>query len=97
MRFIEEDSDALGDLVPFVQFKKRKKGVLLLVKLQALAGLNFTKSNTPPWVVFTFFKLHKWYQVAQNITYIDSKLMLSIYLSLQHFIISNKHTQSSLQ
>ena len=29
--------------------------VLLLVKLQA-------KSNTPPWVFFTFLKLYKWYQ-----------------------------------
>ena len=30
---------------------------------------NFTKINTPPWVFFTFFKLYKWYQVAQRITY----------------------------
>ena len=36
--------------------------VLLLVKLQA-------KSNTPPQVFFTFFKLYKWYQIALNITY----------------------------
>ena len=27
---------------------------------------NFTKSNTPPWVFFTFFKLHKWYQILQS-------------------------------
>ena len=33
-------------------------GVLLLL------GCNFTKSNTPPWVFFTFLKLHKWYQNA---------------------------------
>ena len=33
--------------------------VLLLAKL---------KSNTPPWMFFTFFKLYKWYQIAQNIT-----------------------------
>ena len=32
--------------------------VLLLVKLRALA-CNFTKSNTTPWVVFTFLKLYK--------------------------------------
>ena len=38
-------------------------GVLLLVQLQA------TESNTPPWVLFTFFKLYKWYQIAQCITY----------------------------
>ena len=36
-------------------------GVLLLVRLQA-------KSNAPPWVFFTFLKLYKWYQMAQNIT-----------------------------
>ena len=30
---------------------------------------NFTKSNTPPWVFFTFFKLYKCYQIAQGITY----------------------------
>ena len=36
------------------------EGVLLLVKLQAL-GCNFIKNNTPPWVFFKFFKLHKWY------------------------------------
>ena len=27
-----------------------------------------TKSNTHPWVFFTFFKLYKWYQIAQSIT-----------------------------
>ena len=57
--------DALHDLVPFVQFKNLKNthaGVLLLVKLQA------SKSNTPPWVFFTFFKLYKWYQIAQRTT-----------------------------
>ena len=29
----------------------------------------FTKSETPPWVFFTFFKLYKRYQIAQHITY----------------------------
>ena len=29
---------------------------------------NFTKSNTPPSVFFTFFKLHKCYQMAQRST-----------------------------
>ena len=43
-------------------------GVLLLVKLQASA-CNFTKSNTPLWVFFTFFKLYEWYQIAQRTTY----------------------------
>ena len=25
--------------------------------------------NTPPWVIFMFFKLCKWYQIAQRTTY----------------------------
>ena len=48
--------------------KNTHGGVLILVKLQALA-CNFTKINTPPWVFFTLFKLYKWYQIAQRITY----------------------------
>ena len=32
---------------------------------------NFTESNNPPWVFFTFFKLYNWYQIAQRITYLD--------------------------
>ena len=59
--------DALCDLVPFVQFKKREnthRGVLLLV------ASNFTKSNTLPCMLFTFYKLYKWYQIAQSITFI---------------------------
>ena len=46
--------------------KNTHGGVLLLVKLQASA-CNFTKSNTPPWVFFTFLKLYKWCQIAQSI------------------------------
>ena len=42
--------------------------VSLKVKLQALALL---RSNTTPWVFFTFLKLYKWYQIAQNITDVD--------------------------
>ena len=48
--------------------KNNHGGVLLLVKLQ-LKVCNFTKSSTPPWLLFTFFKLYKWYQIAQSITY----------------------------
>ena len=54
----------------FKNVKNTHGGVLLLVKLQASAR-NFTKSNTPPWVFFTFLKLYKCYQIAQNITYSD--------------------------
>ena len=49
--------------------KNTRGGVLILVTLQALA-CNFTKINTLPWVFFTLFKLYKWYQIAQRITYI---------------------------
>ena len=64
--------DALRDLVPSVQFKKREKHpwrcfTFSKVKLQAKAR-SFTKSSTPPWVFFTFFKLYKRCQIAQSIT-----------------------------
>ena len=29
---------------------------------------NFTKSNTPPWVFFKFFKLYEWHHIAQSTT-----------------------------
>ena len=47
--------------------KNTHEGMLILVKLQASA-CNFTKINSPPWVFFTFFKLYKWYQIAQRTT-----------------------------
>ena len=57
--------DALRDLIPFVQFKKREKHP-------------WTKINTPPWVFFTFFKLDKWYQIEQCSTYYCPLTSLSI-------------------
>ena len=48
--------------------KNTHGGVLILVKLQALA-CNFTRINAPSWVFFTFLKLYKWYQIAQWTTY----------------------------
>ena len=56
-------------LYNFKNVKNAHGEVLLLVKLQAALGCNFTKSNTPPWVFFTFSKLGKWYQIAQRITF----------------------------
>ena len=38
------------------------------VKKTNAEACNVTKSNTPPWVFFTLFKLYKWYQFAQRIT-----------------------------
>ena len=40
--------------------KNTHGGTLFLVKLQAKV-CNFAKSNTLPWVLFTFFKLCTWY------------------------------------
>ena len=34
---------------------------------------NVFKYNNAPWVFFTFFKLYKWYQIAQGITYNENK------------------------
>ena len=58
---------------PFVQFKQLKNthgGVLISAKLQAEA-YNFNKSDTPPLVFFRFFKLYKWYQIAQITSYFE--------------------------
>ena len=52
--------DAFRDLEPFAQFKKCKKHprsvTFSIVKFHTEA-FNFTKSNTPPWVLVTFFRL----------------------------------------
>ena len=48
--------------------KNTNRRVLFLVELQASA-CNFAKSNIPPRVFLTFFKLYKWYQIAQSVTY----------------------------
>ena len=62
-------------LYNFKNVNNTNEGVLILVKLQA-----FTKINTPPWVFFTFFKLYKWYQIAQRIT--NNILQFSLFILL---------------
>ena len=37
-----------------------------------LKAYNFTRSSTSPWMFFTFFKLYKWFQIAQHITFDSS-------------------------
>ena len=49
-------------LYNFKNVKNTHGGVLLL-------ACNFTKSNTSPWALFTFFKSYKWYRIAQGIIY----------------------------
>ena len=61
LRFLKRCIARFG--INLKKVKNTHSGVLLLVKLQALAW-NFTKSNTPPRVSFTFFKLCKRYQIA---------------------------------
>ena len=62
--------------------KNTHGGVILLVKLQAEA-YNFTKSNTFPYVFFTFLKLNEWYQIAQSMPYLDlSHIFYFIYFSI---------------
>ena len=50
--------DALHNLVLFLQFKKCEK--------------HPWRSVTISKMLFAFFKLYKWYQITQNITYDDS-------------------------
>ena len=58
--------DALHDLVPFEQFTKCEKHPWSSVTFIKFAGC---KSNTPTWVFFTFFKLYKWYQIVQRVSF----------------------------
>ena len=47
--------------------KNTHEGVLLFNKVGGFS-LQFTQSTTSLYVFFTFFKLHKWYQIAQNVS-----------------------------
>ena len=55
-----------------------------------LKACNYTKSNTPLWVFFTFFKLYKWYQIPQNIW--QSLELLNVFVTLlsQQFFWKSK-------
>ena len=51
--------------IAFLEHTRLKKSRYF--QCQNASACNFTKSNTPPWVFFTFF-----YQVAQSVTYISA-------------------------
>ena len=55
-------------------------------------GVNFTESSTPPWKFPTFFKLYKWYQVEQSVSYRSKKREppLPIYLALMVYLKTRK-------
>ena len=55
--------DALRDLVAFVQCKKSEKHPWTSVNFSKVAGLKH---------FFTFFKLYKWYQIAQRTTFLQT-------------------------
>ena len=57
-------SDALRDLVVFVQFKKREKRPWRSVNFNKDAG--FSKLTLLHGYFLRFFKLYKWYQIAQR-------------------------------
>ena len=62
---------------------------LILVKLPETC--NFTKTNTPPWLFFTFLKLYKWFQIAQRITYLStvSRITFSLAVNFQSDVLCN--------
>ena len=75
--------DVLRDLAPFVQFKNCEKthgGVLLLVKLQALLKVTLLHG-----CFSRFFKLYKWHQIEQRITF--CQVFPLCYLCSMHKII----------
>ena len=61
--------------------------VLLLVKSH-VSVYNFTKTEIPPWVFFTFFKLYKWYQITQRVsnTYYANYFTMKVF---ERFYIEN--------
>ena len=65
LQFNRKDERAASNVLVFYfhlcnlnNVKNTEEGVLLLVKFQ-VSFYNFTKSNIPPWVFFTFLNLYK--------------------------------------
>ena len=65
---------------------------------------NFTKSNTPPWMFFTFFKLCKWYHPPRRnkLNVLSTSSVRSIYVlclhrATHHSVPINLSTQLFLQ
>ena len=71
--------------------------VLLLANIQASVwnvtkSITYSKSITPQWVFFTFFKLYKWNQIAQSVSYTQSYKNARL-RSWVFFIIYFEHNQ----
>ena len=60
----------------FAQFKKREKHPSRSVTFSKVAVFYPATSLkvAPPWVFLTIFRLRKWYQFAQRITYRDCRI-----------------------
>ena len=58
--------DKFHGVLSFVKLKKREKHSWSSVTFRKVADF-----DTPPWVFFAFFKLYKWYQIAQNASYMQ--------------------------
>ena len=65
---------------------------------------NFTKSNFPLLVFFTFFKLYKWYQIAQRISHnnlmykfiVNKVFKYNFQLAKYFLLVKKKYTIHSL-
>ena len=65
----------MRDFVSSIQFKKREKHPWRSVTFSVTVT---TKSKTPPWMFFTFFKLYKWYEIAQSVSYLTDFLKVEV-------------------
>ena len=68
--------DALHDLVPFLQFKKREK--------HQWRSVNFRKLTLLDCFFFTFFKLYKQYKIAQRTTNKLAKYIYDLIPPIRH-------------
>lgn len=66
------DSDALSDVVPFIQFKRREN--------HPWRRVTFSKFLVTFVHGFTFFKHYKSYQISQSITIIEGKYLQMLQL-----------------
>ena len=80
--------DALRDLVPFVQIKKREKHPWRSGIFGEASACKFTKSNSPPWVFFTFLEMVP--NRAKSLMYLRP-------LFLKHFFKVFFRTQNSFR
>ena len=55
---------------------------------------NFTRSNTLPWVFFTFSKFYSWYQIAQRITYLGCHQYIPVINSIGEYTDRSKFSSN---